>query len=333
VSEPLVSVRDLAVVFPARSGSGRGRGATVRALDGVSLDIARGETVGLVGESGSGKTTLVRCLLGLLEPTAGEARFDGAAVPAATGLASRDFRRRVQVVFQDPFASLNPRIRVGGALREVLAVHGLAGADGGRSRASALLERVGLVPATAERYPHELSGGQRQRVAIARALAVEPELLVLDEPVSALDVSVRAQVVNLLADLQAELDLTYLFVAHDLALVEHVSDRVAVMYLGRIVEAAPTAELFRRPRHPYTRALISAVPAVAVPRSASASPRRRRAVLDGDTRAPASPPSGCAFHSRCPHPLKDEECARTRPALASKAAGHRSACLKERPEP
>ncbi|MBI4521404.1 MAG: ABC transporter ATP-binding protein, partial [Gemmatimonadetes bacterium] len=278
---PVLEVRDLRVHFRVRRGTFSRVSGTVRAVDGVSFALRRGETIGLVGESGCGKTTMGRALLRLVKPTSGDVLFDGKSVLALEGGELRTFRRRAQMVFQDPYGSLNPRMTVGDMLREVLHVHGLArdsgpprerafawgegpgpprerrfawrkGDSGAEARVRHLLDRVGLLPAHSDRYPHEFSGGQRQRIAIARALAVEPELLVCDEPVSALDVSVRAQVINLLKDLQGELGLTYLFIAHDLALVEHVSDRVAVMYLGRIVETAPAREVYRDPKHPYT---------------------------------------------------------------------------------
>ena len=322
MTEPLLQVRGLEKYFPVGGGFLSRPDGVVKAVDGVSFDVRRGETLGLVGESGSGKTTTGRAVLRLIEPTAGSVRFDGKEVTAMDREALRAFRRRAQVIFQDPFGSLNPRLTVGAAIREVLRVHDLAGGSGAR-RVAELLEMVGLHPSHATRYPHEFSGGQRQRVGIARALAVEPEFIVCDEPVSALDVSVQAQVVNLLQRLQAELGLAYLFIAHDLGVVEHVSDRVAVMYLGRIVETADADTLVAGPRHPYTRALLSAVP---VPEPGR---RRERIVLSGDIPSPVAPPPGCPFHPRCPHPAKDVECTRRVPPLEPKAPGHLAACLKE----
>jgi oligopeptide transport system ATP-binding protein len=318
---PLLEVRDLVKHFPLRRGAfGRGQGH-VRAVDGVSFDLWRGETLGLVGESGCGKSTTGRAILRLVEPTAGTVRFDGQDVRALDRSGLRAMRRRAQIVFQDPVGSLNPRLSVGAMLEEALAVHDLGGPNR-RDRAVELLEQVGLSADHVDRYPHEFSGGQRQRLGIARALSVEPELLVLDEPVSALDVSVQAQVINLLADLQEKLGLTYLFIAHVLALVEHVSDRVAVMYLGRIVEVADARELYATPRHPYTRALLSAVPRPdPVGRAA-----RERIVLAGDVPSPIDPPSGCAFHPRCPHPAKDARCRDVSPILAGDATSGGVAC-------
>jgi oligopeptide transport system ATP-binding protein len=312
----LVDVRDLVKHYVGERtwlGLGRPR-APVRAVDGVSFTIASGQTLGLVGESGSGKTTVGRTMLRLQEPTAGTVRFDGQDVFALDSSRLRALRRRMQIVFQDPYSSLNPRMTVGDTLREPLEIHHLSG------EVSALLDEVGLDAAFARRYPHELSGGQRQRVGIARALSVEPQFIVCDEPVSALDVSIQAQVLNLLADLRARRRLTYLFIAHDLAVVRHIADQVAVMYLGKIVEYAPAAAIYARPRHPYTRALLSAVPEPN-PRST-----KRRIVLVGDIPSPAHPPSGCPFHPRCPHPRKSERCRTEPPPLREVVPRHLAAC-------
>jgi oligopeptide/dipeptide ABC transporter ATP-binding protein len=306
---PLVAVRDLVKRYGA-----------VRAVEGVSFDIERGETLALVGESGCGKTTTGRATLRLVEPTSGSISFDGTDVLGLRRGALRRMRRRAQIIFQDPYASLNPRMTVGAIVREGLTIHGL---PGGNERVGELLTEVGLRPDVANRYPHEFSGGQRQRIGIARALAVNPDFVVCDEPVAMLDVSVQAQVINLLMDLQQHRGLTYLFIAHDLSVVAHVATRVAVMYLGRIVEEAPAGALYGDPIMPYTRALLSAVP---VPEPSRA---RQRVVLPGEPPSAAAPPPGCAFHPRCLHPLKDAECTRVIPALEEKAPGHWAACLKE----
>ncbi len=319
---PLVEVEDLVKHYPGeRSWLGLGRPrAAVRAVDGVSFTIPAGTTLGLVGESGSGKTTVARTLLRLTEPSSGAFRLDGVDVFSLDAGPLRRLRRRIQIVFQDPYSSLNPRMTVRQTLREPLAIHDLAPKPQRDARVRALLDEVGLDPELADRYPHELSGGQRQRVGIARALSVEPVFLVCDEPVSALDVSVQAQVLNLLADLQQKRRLTYLFIAHDLAVVKHIADQVAVMYLGRIVERAPATRVYEQPRHPYTRSLLSAVP---VPDPASTA---QRIVLPGDVPSPAHPPSGCAFHPRCPHPKKNERCRTERPALREITPGQVAAC-------
>jgi len=316
---PLLEVRDLVKHFPIRRGLfGRAAGA-VRAVDGVSFALAAGEVLGLVGESGCGKTTTGRALLRLIEPTSGSVRFAGREVLDLPRGELRALRRRMQIIFQDPYSSLNPRHTVGSIVGEPLAIHGLARGRAARERVAELLRLVGLAPEHARRYPHEFSGGQRQRIGIARALAVDPQLIVADEPVSALDVSIQAQVLNLLQDLRERLALTYLFIAHDLAVVEHISDRVAVMYLGRIVELAPSRILYAGARHPYTQALLSAVPE---PRPGG---RGARIVLAGDVPSPARPPAGCRFHPRCR--LADgERCAREEPALREIAPGHWAAC-------
>ncbi len=324
-SAPLVVVRDLVKHFPVRSGWWRSASGTVNAVAGVSFTVHTGETLALVGESGCGKTTTGRAILRLIEPTSGHVSFDGTDVLALRGEALRRMRRQMQIVFQDPFGSLNPRMTIGAAIREGLVVHQLAEGAQADRRVAQLLDEVGLRAEYAQRLPHEFSGGQRQRVGIARALAVEPRFIVCDEPVSALDVSVQAQVVNLLRDLQQHRGLAYLFIAHDLAVVSHMADRVAVMYLGRIVEMASRAAIFGVPKMPYTKALLSAVP---VPEPGHV---RRRILLAGDPPSPANPPSGCVFHPRCPHPDKDERCVREVPALVEKAPAHWVACHKVPP--
>jgi oligopeptide/dipeptide ABC transporter ATP-binding protein len=324
--QPLLQVRDLAVHFGISKGLLFGRHAgTVRAVDGVSFDIARGQTVGLVGESGCGKSTTGRAIARLNRPTAGSIRLDGQELSTLDGTALRRMRRRLQMIFQDPYSSLNPRMTVGAIIGEPLDIHSVGSARERAARVRELLDVVGLPRQAGDRYPHQFSGGQRQRVGIARALALNPELIVADEPISALDVSIQAQILNLLARLQREFKLTYLFIAHDLAAVRHISDRVLVMYLGRIVESASAADLYRRPRHPYTVALLSAVP---VPDPA-AEATRRRIVLKGDVPSPAAPPSGCAFHTRCwlrERLGNPERCVTEDPDLRALSTGHEVAC-------
>ena len=311
----LVEVRGLVKHFPIE-----GSDDVVRAVDGVSFSILRGETLGLVGESGCGKSTVGRCLLRLIEPTAGEVSFDGRNVLSMGKNELRELRREMQIVFQDPYASLNPRMKVGNIVGEPLIIHGIGSKTERRERVADLLKRVGLDPAYSNRYPHEFSGGQRQRIGVARTLALNPKLIVADEPVSALDVSVQAQVVNLLQDLQQEFGLTYLFISHGLAVVEHISNRVAVMYLGRIVEIASAAELYAQPLHPYTQALLSAIPVPDPQR------KRKRVVLQGDVPTPINPPSGCRFRTRCPIAIDD--CARIDPELREVLPGHSVACIR-----
>jgi oligopeptide/dipeptide ABC transporter ATP-binding protein len=314
--KPLLSVAKLVKHFPVRAGIfGRNNGA-VRAVDGIDFDVAEGETLALVGESGCGKSTTGRMILRLIEPTAGSIAFEGHDLLALDPAGLRARRRALQIIFQDPYTSLNPRMTVGQMLAEPLALHGLAvGRE--RARVTELLSLVGLSAQHAQRYPHEFSGGQRQRIGIARALAAEPRLIVCDEPVSALDVSIQAQVVNLLTDLQRRLGLSYLFIAHDLAVVKHIAARVAVMYLGRIVEYTDKRSLFATPRHPYTQALLSAIP---IPRPAA---RRQRIILEGEVPSALDPPSGCRFRTRCPHARA--RCAEEDPPLIPDA-GHATAC-------
>ncbi len=309
----LVEVRDLSKHFHGGAGQGR-----VRAVDGVSFSILRGETFGLVGESGCGKSTTGRLIIRLIEPSAGAILFDGEDIARLDGEALRRKRVDFQMVFQDPYGSLNPRRKIIDAIREPLDIHRIGTRADRRRRAFELLERVGLAWLHAERYPHEFSGGQRQRIGIARALSLNPRFLVCDEAVSALDVSIQAQIVNLLRDLQRDLGLTYLFIAHDLSVVKHISDRIAVMYLGKIVEIAPRRSLFADPLHPYTQALLSAIPRPG-PKAAS-----RRVILEGDVPSPLNPPPGCRFHTRCP--LAFERCRREEPELRAASPGQSAAC-------
>lgn len=320
MEQPFLKVEGLTKKFPIKGGFFSREIASVKAVQGVDLEIKKGETLGLVGESGCGKSTLGRCIIRLIEPSAGKIILEGQDITTLEGEQLRALRRKMQIIFQDPYASLNPRMTVGSIIGEPLVIHNLFDSKGDRqNRVKELLQTVGLRPEHINRYPHEFSGGQRQRIGIARALAVEPQFIVCDEPVSALDVSIQAQVINLLMDLQQKLGLTYLFIAHDLKVVEHISNRVAVMYLGKVVELADADELYRHPQHPYTKALLSAIP---VP-----DPRKKdqRIILVGDVPSPINPPSGCHFHPRCPSAIGD--CKVTCPSLRETRPRHDTSCL------
>jgi len=323
-SENLVEVKDLKMYFPVSSGLLFQRTtANIKAVDGVSFDIKKGETLGLVGESGCGKTTTGRCILQLYKPTEGSIKFDDQELMDMGSRQLRSMRREMQVIFQDPYSSLNPRMTAGNIIGEPLVVHGLVDNKAEyRERVASLLQNVGLNPYMADRFPHEFSGGQRQRIGVARALSVSPKFIVADEPVSALDVSIQAQIVNLLEDLQNEFNLTYLFIAHDLSVVRHISDRVGVMYLGHIVEMADRNEIYVNPSHPYTKALLSAVP---IP-DPVVDAQRERVLLTGEVPSPLNPPSGCVFHPRCP--IATDDCAQVTPELREVGPNHFSACIR-----
>ena len=320
LSAPLLEVEDLTMHFPIMAGVFRRQVGTVKAVDGIDFSIREGETLGLVGESGCGKSTVARAILRLYEPTSGHVRFRGEDIVQLDGEPLRLLRRRMQMVFQDPQASLNPRMTVGSIVGEPLMEHGLGKGQALAPRIEALLESVGLEPSFANRYPHEFSGGQRQRIGVARALALEPEFIICDEPIAALDVSIQAQVVNLLEELQERLGLTYLFISHDLGMVRHIADRVAVMYLGKIVELAPSDRLYVEPMHPYTRALMSAAPV----HDPELEAQRERIVLRGDVPSPSDPPPGCPFHTRCP--MAVPECSTRAPEWRQLRPDHRVAC-------
>ncbi|MGE5216970.1 MAG: ABC transporter ATP-binding protein [Chloroflexota bacterium] len=314
----LVEIHNLKKHFPVGDGFLSRDKGSVKAVDGVTLSVNEGETLGLVGESGCGKSTLGRAILRLIEPTGGEVIFEGKNLLALSGRELRDMRREMQIIFQDPYASLNPRMRVGDIVGEGLEIHKLAKGKAKRDRVIELLHQVGLREDHYARYPHEFSGGQRQRIGIARALAVNPKFIVCDEPVSSLDVSIQAQIINLLQELQEKMHLTYLFISHDLRVVEHISHRVAIMYLGKVVEIASSETIYRDAKHPYTRALLSAVP------MPDTKQKKERIVLEGDVPSPVNPPSGCAFHPRCSY--REALCSQSEPSLDFDAAGHGVAC-------
>jgi oligopeptide transport system ATP-binding protein len=323
MSTPLLKVENLVKSFPIYGGLFGLEKAAVKAVQGVSFEIQKGETLGLVGESGCGKSTLGRCLIRLIDTTSGKIEFNGRDITHTKGKELRSLRRKMQIIFQDPYASLNPRMTIGALLEEPLIIHGICDSEKDRKdRIKQLIETVGLRPEVLSRYPHEFSGGQRQRVGIARALAVDPELIICDEPVSALDVSIQAQVINLLMDLQQKMGLTYIFIAHDLKVVEHVSTRVAVMYLGKIVEMAEANDLYLQPQHPYTKALLSAIP-VPDPHPPN---KENRIILAGDVPSPINPPRGCQFHPRCPSAII--ECQSIVPQLETRLSDHSAACIR-----
>lgn len=322
MSQPLLQVENIVKHFPIHGGLFSRQVASVKAVSDISFTLNKGETLGLVGESGCGKSTLGRCLIRLIEPTSGKVIFNGEDITNADENRMRDLRRKMQIIFQDPYASLNPRMTIGAILEEPLVIHNLyPNPIERKERVAELIKLVGLRPEHLSRYPHEFSGGQRQRVGIARALAVNPEIIICDEPVSALDVSIQAQVINLLMELQQKLGLTYIFIAHDLKVVEHVSTKVAVMYLGQIVEMAEADELYKNPKHPYTKALLSAIP---IP---DPKPRAERIILTGDVPSPIAPPPGCYFNPRCP--IASEECKQVKPELKEKSKAHFTRCIKE----